>query len=110
MPEWLQWARFILFCALLLGAACFLLFSQVGVNRFGFSLNRLHAASINDTMGILCIVLACTVKSGVNALTLKFLLVYLFMLITCPLSSHLISLLVYRTDENLSKEASIWKK
>ena len=88
----------------------FLLASIVGVNRFKFSLNRLHAASINDTMGILCIVLACMVKSGINALSLKFLLVYLFMLVTCPLSGHLISLLVYRTDENISREAPPWKK
>ena len=88
----------------------FLLASIVGVNRFKFSLNRLHAASINDTMGILCIVLACMVKSGINALSLKFLLVYLFMLVTCPLSGHLISLLVYRTDEHISREAPPWKK
>lgn len=106
----LEWIRFILFCALLLAAAVFLLASVAGVNRFRFSLNRLHAASINDTMGILCIVLACAVKSGLNALSLKFLLVYLFMLITCPLSGHLISLLVYRTDENISREAPLWKK
>ena len=105
-----EWIRFILFCVLLLTAACFLIMSLIGVNRFRFSLNRLHAASINDTMGVLCIVLACAVKSGVNALSLKFLLVYLFMLITCPLSSHLISLLVYRTDETILREAPIWKQ
>ena len=106
----LEWIRFVLFCALLLLAAVFLIMSVIGVNRFHFSFNRLHAASVNDTMGILCIVLACVVKSGLNALSLKFILVYLFMLITCPLSGHLISLLVYRTDENVSREAPIWKK
>ncbi len=106
----LEWVRFILFCVLLFLAACSLFMSVLGVNRFRFSLNRLHAASINDTLGILCIVLACAVRSGLNALTLKFLLVYLFMLITCPLGSHLISLLVYRSDENLTREAELWKK
>ena len=106
----LEWGRFILFCILLLLAAFFLLMSLIGVNRFRFSLNRLHAASINDTMGILCIVLACIIKSGISALSFKFVLVYLFMLITCPLSSHLISLLVYRTDEAIGREAPLWKK
>ncbi len=106
----LEWIRFVLFCLLLLAAALFLAAGLVGVNRFGFSLNRLHAASLNDTMGILMIVLACAVKSGVGFLSLKFALVYLFMLITCPLSGHLISLLVYRTDPRLEKEAEIWKK
>ena len=106
----LDWIRFIVFCALLLAAAVFLISSIVGVNRFRFSLNRLHAASINDTMGILCIALACAVKSGVGFLSLKFALVYLFMLITCPLSGHLISLLVYRTDPDMDIEAKLWKK
>lgn len=105
-----EWLRFALFCALLLLAAFFLLMSVAGVNRFKFSLNRLHAASINDTMGVLCIALACVVKCGFDALSLKFILVYLFMLLTCPLSGHLIGLLVYRTDENTGKEAPLWKK
>ena len=106
----IEWVRFILFCALLLAAACFLMASVIGVNRFRFSLNRLHAASINDTMGILCIVLACVVKAGLGDLSLKFILVYLFMLITCPLSGHLISFLVYRTDDSVTREAPLWKK
>ena len=79
------------------------------MNRFGFSLNRLHAASIGDTMGLGCIVLACAVKVGFDAVTLKFLLVYAFMLLTSPMSGHLIGLLVYRTDRSISREAGIWK-
>lgn len=106
MPEVI---RFILFCALLALGLGFMLSALIGVNRFGFSLNRLHAASIGDTMGLGCIVLACAVKAGLDAVTLKFLLVYAFMLLTSPMSGHLIGLLVYRTDRSISREAGIWK-
>ena len=106
----IEWIRFVLFCLMLLAAACFLVSGLIGVNRFKFSLNRIHAASLNDTMGILCLVVACVVKAGIGDLSLKFILIYLFMLITCPLSSHLISFLVYRTDESVSREAPVWKK
>ena len=45
----LEWLRFILFTVLLALGAMFMLNAVIGVNRFGFSLNRLHAASIGDT-------------------------------------------------------------
>ena len=106
----LEWLRFILFTVLLALGAMFMLNAVIGVNRFGFSLNRLHAASIGDTMGILCVVLACVVKAGFSLLSLKCLLVYLFMLLTCPMSGHLISLLIYRTDKSISSEAKKWKQ
>ena len=106
----LEWLRFILFTLLLCAGIAFELIAIIGVNRFKFSLNRLHAASIGDTMGLMCIVLACVVKAGLSLLSLKFICVLLFMLLTCPMSGHLISLLVYRTDPQLDKEAKIWHK
>ena len=105
----LEWLRFLLFCLLLVAGMGFMLSALIGVNRFGFSLNRLHAASVGDTMGLLCVTLACIVKAGFDAVMLKFILVYAFMLLSCPMSGHLIGLLVYRTDKNVSREAKIWK-
>ena len=109
MARMLEWIRFVLFCLLLLAGISFEAVAIIGVNRFDFSLNRLHAASIGDTMGLMCIVLACMLKAGVTLLSLKFFLVLIFMLLTCPMSGHLISLLVYRTDNSVSKEAVIWR-
>lgn len=105
----LEWIRFILFTLLLFAGIGFEIVSVIGVNRFRFSLNRLHAASIGDTMGLTCIVLACMLKAGISLLSLKFLLVLVFMMCTSPMSGHLISLLVYRTDPAIDKEAHIWR-
>jgi len=104
----LEWVRFILFTALLFAGLGFEIVAVIGVNRFDYSLNRIHAASIGDTMGLTCIVLACMLKAGITFLSLKFLIVLIFMMLTGPMSGHLISLLVYRTDESFSKEVSIW--
>ena len=106
----LEYIRFILFCALIATGVILEYNALIGVNRFGFALNRLHAASIGDTLGLMCITLACIIKSGINLLSVKFAFVYLFMLITSPMSSHLISLLVYRTDKNVGREAPVWKQ
>ena len=107
MPESI---RFVLFCILLSAGIILEFHALLGVNRFGFALSRLHAASIGDTLGLMCITLACVIKSGLNMLSLKFAFVFLFMLITSPMSSHLISLLVYRTDKEVGREAPIWKQ
>ena len=49
-----EWIRFGL-TALCVLAGCFaLLTAMVGLFRFDFTLNRLHAASIADTLGLSC--------------------------------------------------------
>ena len=53
-----EWIRFGL-TALCVLAGCFaLLTAMVGLFRFDFTLNRLHAASIADTLGLSLLVLA----------------------------------------------------
>lgn len=107
MLEAIRSFSFILFLA----AGLILEFLSVfGVNRFHYSLNRLHSASIADTIGLLCIVIACVIRSSSIAAAIKFICVYLFMLLTCPISGHLISFLVYRTDPEVEKEAKPWKR
>ena len=106
MLEILQFIVFTLF--LTAGLVCEV-FAVVGVNRFNYSINRLHPASIGDTLGVLFIVLASVVYDGFTLLSLKLVFVVIFMWMTCPLSGHLMSLLVYRTDSRLEKEAKSWK-
>ena len=59
-----EWIRFGL-TALCVLAGCFaLLTAMVGLFRFDFTLNRLHAASIADTLGLSLLVLAVIWYSG----------------------------------------------
>ncbi len=81
-----------------------LLVGVIGVFRFEYALNRMHAAAMNDTLGILLMVLAVIVKQGADFVSLKLLLLILLLWITSPVSSHLIGRLEYTTNEHILQD------
>ena len=105
----LDWIKFIVVALFLLTAVVLESFAIFGVNRFRFSLNRLHAAAIGDTLSITCVILAAIVYTGFELLSLKYFMVLTLMWMTSPVSGHLISLLVVKTDDDIEKEAKVWK-
>ena len=105
----LDWIKFIVVALFLLTAVVLESFAIFGVNRFRFSLNRLHAAAIGDTLSITCVILAAIVYTGFELLSLKYFMVLTRMWMTSPVSGHLISLLVVKTDDDIEKEAKVWK-
>lgn len=105
----LEIIQFSLVAALLLAAIVLESLAIFGVNRFRFSLNRLHAAAIGDTLSISCVILAAIVYTGLELISLKYFMILMLMWMTSPVSGHLISLLVTKTDENIDKEAKVWK-
>ena len=69
-----------------------------GVYRFRYVLNRMHCASILDTLGMLCILLSLAAASRDLAYLPKLLLILLMLWIGSPIASHLVSRMEYRTD------------
>ncbi len=69
----------------------------IGTNKFKYVLNRMHAAAMGDTLGILLIVIGCLVYFGFSFASLKCLLVLAFLWFSSPVSSHLIAKLEYIT-------------
>ncbi len=107
----LEYIRLGLFGALLLAGLFIELTAIWGVNRFCFSVNRLHAAGMGDTLGLLLIGLAAAVYAGFTAITIKIAFVVAFLWITSPVCTHLIGRLVRETEENqLEAEAKEWKR
>jgi multicomponent Na+:H+ antiporter subunit G len=105
----LEALRFYL-CAVLMLAGLMMEISAVaGVNRFRFVLNRIHAAGMGDTLGILLMLVGLCVKSPDLWLSLKLLLIILFFWLAGPVSTHLIGRLEYTTNEQLSREVTQWK-
>ena len=101
--------RFIL-CALLIGIGLiFEICAVIGVFRFHYVLNRMHAAALGDTMGILMIMLGLAVARGVNLLSLKLLLIIFLFWMASPVASHLIGRLELTTNEELDREVELWK-
>ena len=83
----LEWVRFILSAALMLCGLTILLTAVVGLYRFDDVLNRMHAAAMGDTLGLLSL----TVSAPDLWTGMKLLLIILFMWLSSPVSSHLIA-------------------
>ncbi len=92
---------------LLMGMAIFFI-EIFGVFRFKFSLNRMHAAAMGDTLGISASMLGLMIFSGFNFTTLKMGMVIMFLWFASPVASHLLSRLELTTCCDLKEQAEIY--
>ena len=102
--------RFILCALLMLLGLIFEISAVIGVFRFRYVLNRMHAAAMGDTMGIFLMLLGLAVANGINMLSLKLLVLVLLFWMASPVASHLIGRLELVTNEELDREVSVWKR
>jgi len=65
-----------------------ILIGLLGVFRMPDFFTKLHAASIIDTMGTMLIVVGLMLFSGFNLISVKLLLILIFILITTPAAAH----------------------
>lgn len=84
------------------GLICVLM-GVLGVYRFRFVLNRMHCASVIDTMGMFFILLSLILATCSPAYLPKLLLLLLFLWIGSPIASHLVSRLEVSTDETAAE-------
>lgn len=101
--EAIDWIRFIIGALFIICGVIVFIIEIIGVFRFRYVLNRMHAASLGDTLGLGCIILGLVVINGINFSSLKLLCVPVFLWITSPTASHLISRLEVTTDEEKEK-------
>lgn len=99
----LEWLQFVIGIAFLL-AGLFVFGIQVfGVYKFGYVLNRMHAAAMGDTLGIGISLVGLIILSGWNFASLKMALIIVFLWNASPVSSHLIARLEATTNPNLER-------
>jgi len=106
----LEYIRFGLFALLLISGLLVQLTALIGVNRFRYSINRIHAAGMGDTLGLLLICAAAVIYTGWDDKTMKILFILGFFWLTSPVSGHLLGRLVSETDEHFQAEAELWKR
>ena len=88
------------------GLACFLFglfvfFSAVlGLFRFDYVLNRMHAAAVGDSLGIFCVLIGLMLLHGWSLSAAKTLLI-------CPVCSHLVAEMEVSTVPDLEKECEV---
>ncbi len=98
MVEWIRfWITAIFIAA---GLICFAA-EVIGIFKFDFVMNRMHAGGIGDTLGLFCIAAGLAVHAGPGFDLLKLFLVVCFMWMTSPTSSHMLSLVEYGTNKKL---------
>ena len=83
----------------------FVFFTTVlGLYRFDYVLNRMHAAAVGDALGIFCILIGLILLHGWSLPAAKTLLIFLFLWLTSPVSSHLIADMEVMTVQKLQNE------
>lgn len=102
-----EWVRFGITAALIIAGLLMILFSILGVYRFRYVLNRMHAAALGDSLGITLVIAGLIVANGFSPVTWKLILVLIFFWIASPVSSHLLSRLEVTTNEKLSENVTI---
>ena len=101
---WMQLIAGGIFIVIGLATMCVAVF---GVYRFHYVLNRMHAAAMGDSLGILIIILGLMVLNGFCFGTLKLLLIVIFFWLAGPVSSHMIGKLEVQINEDLEKECEV---
>ena len=98
-----EWARFLVGGALLAAGLVTFVIEIIGVFRFKYVLNRMHAAAMGDTLGIGLALLGLIVMNGFDFTSLKLFLVIVFLWFSSPVSSHLIARLEVTVNEEKDK-------
>ncbi len=103
----IKWIQFLVGAALVLCGIYIFIIEMIGVFRFRYVLNRMHAAAMGDTLGIGFSLLGLVIMSGFNFTSLKLLCVIIFLWFSSPASSHLIARLEVTTNEDETKRYRI---
>ena len=103
----LDWLRFGLGALLMLGGLFVLVTAVLGQFRFRSALNRIHAAALVDTLGILLMLAGLIVLAGWSVVSLKLLLVIAFLWLTSPVSSHLLGKLTVTLTDHPEREMQV---
>lgn len=103
----LAWIRFGLVALCMLAGLFTMIVSILGLFRFDFALNRIHAAAMSDTLSLMLFLLGVIIAIGFSAVTWKLILVLVMQWCTSPLSSHMLSQFEFRTDPYLSQHVEL---
>ena len=99
----LEWIRFAIAAVLAILGLCSFGSAVLGAYRFGYVLNRMHAAGIGDTAGIFLMIASLAVARGLQMDTLKLFVLVFFLWFTSPVSTHLLGQVEYYTNPLLGR-------
>ncbi len=75
----------------ILSGSGFVLIGAFGILRFPDFWSRLHAASVSDSAGVILLIIGMCLQAGATLITVKLLIIGLFLFITGPTATHAIA-------------------
>ncbi|MEE9387864.1 MAG: monovalent cation/H(+) antiporter subunit G [Paracoccaceae bacterium] len=75
----------------IVSGSVFLLIGAAGLLRFPDFWSRLHAASITDSAGVILLIIGMCLQAGATLITVKLLIIGIFLFITGPTATHAIA-------------------
>ena len=96
--------RYLIAAVLLIFGILIACIATFGIFKFKYVLNRMHAAAMCDTLALMICLLGVAVIYGISFVTLKLLLIIIFLWLASPVSSHLIARLEVTTNPDGMKE------
>ena len=69
----------------------FVVIGALGFFRFPDFWTRIHAASVHDSAGMFFLIIGMCIHSGLNLITVKLVLIAIFLVITGPTATHAIA-------------------
>ena len=106
----MEWIRFIIGVTFIIMGLLVFVVQLIGVYKFKYILNRMHAAGMGDTMGISLCLIGAMFIFGWSFTSLKIALIVAFLWLASPVSTHLISRLEVITNEELEKYCKVEKE
>lgn len=103
----MEMIRFFFGTLFLLAGLIIFIIEVFGNYRFGYVLNRMQAAAIGDSFGIVLCLIGMMLYFGWSLAVLKLLFVEIFLWFSSPVSSHLVAKLEAETNEDLGKEVKM---
>lgn len=94
----------MIYKALLILSWIYIIFGIIGIFRFKNMYARLLTSSKIDTVATLTILIALIIKSGFNLLSLRLLIIMIFLMLTSPVSNHIIARSAYLNGIELKEE------
>ncbi len=76
---------------LILSGSAFTVIGAVGTVRFPNFWSRLHAASVSESAGMILLIAGMCLQSGMTLVTVKLVVIGIFIFITGPTSTHAVA-------------------
>ena len=106
----LEWIRFILTAVLMLMGLFLMVTAVIAQFRFHYVLNRMHAASMSDSLGLTLMYAGLCISAPDGWTVVKFILIVGFLWMTSPTASHLIARLELTSNEHPESEMEVVEK